>query len=496
MVAPPDNDVLWARSLHLLPQRLARARRCLARRPRGRDPRRHRPARQRQDDPAALPVRPAACPSRARSGSTASPCTPWARWPANGCAATGSAGSTPSPDARPRAERLGERRPAAACCAAPAPGRQEAAALEWLERLDIGDLRPQAPARPAPGRAPAGRHRPRAGRRRRRCSSPTSRPRPLHRADRAHVLRTLTTAARSHGITVVLATHDAEVAAARRPHGGAAATAAACTPSTCPPCPPIRKAGRRARSPSSPRGPPPRPAPAAAGRRRLRRHRLPAAVHPGLRDARIPTPRPRSVLRLRGASSPLAATVYFAVAVARTDPEHPAPARPVRGRPRPGAADRRLAAVSTAVSTTLGSMLALLFFLHLRGDLTGMPFDGAAAEFLGRGHPVAAGRRADAAGPGTGGASATASAVALRSRPDRGAGRPAAEERAGARPGAGRPPVGCGAGGRRAGGRGVRVPGRGRAARSRCRAGSTATPLAVLAGWTLAAAAWPWPVPV
>jgi hypothetical protein len=27
-------------------------------------------------------------------------------------------------------------------------------------------------------------------------------------------------------------------------------------------------------------------------------------------------------------------------------------------------------------------MLALLFFLHLRGDLTGMPFDGAAAEFL------------------------------------------------------------------------------------------------------------------
>ncbi len=36
---------------------------------------------------------------------------------------------------------------------------------------------------------------------------------PLHRADRAHVLRTLTAAARSHGITVVLATHDAETAA-------------------------------------------------------------------------------------------------------------------------------------------------------------------------------------------------------------------------------------------------------------------------------------------
>ena len=35
---------------------------------------------------------------------------------------------------------------------------------------------------------------------------------PLHRADRAQVLRTLTTAARSHRITVVLATHDPEVA--------------------------------------------------------------------------------------------------------------------------------------------------------------------------------------------------------------------------------------------------------------------------------------------
>ncbi len=36
---------------------------------------------------------------------------------------------------------------------------------------------------------------------------------PLYQADRAQVLRTLTTAARSHGITVVLATHDADTAA-------------------------------------------------------------------------------------------------------------------------------------------------------------------------------------------------------------------------------------------------------------------------------------------
>ncbi|MGW1036546.1 hypothetical protein ACWD4Z_30650 [Streptomyces antibioticus] len=88
-----------------------------------------------------------------------------------------------------------------------------------------------------------------------------------------------------------------------------------------------------------------------------------------------------SALRLAWCVIPLAATVYFALAVARTDPGT---------RPRPGLAaiglgPVRLMAVSattTALSTLLGSMLALLLFLHLRGDLTGMPFDGAAADFL------------------------------------------------------------------------------------------------------------------
>ena len=88
-----------------------------------------------------------------------------------------------------------------------------------------------------------------------------------------------------------------------------------------------------------------------------------------------------AALRLAWCLTPLAATVYFALAVARTDPGT---------RPRPGLAaiglgPARLMAVSattTALSCLLGSMLALLFFLHLRGDLTGMPFDGAGAEFL------------------------------------------------------------------------------------------------------------------
>ncbi|MEU4083389.1 ABC transporter ATP-binding protein [Streptomyces aureus] len=83
----------------------------------------------------------------------------------------------------------------------------KAAALEWLTRLDIGDCARKRPHRllqserqrvavaraiaPAPSVLFA--------------DEPTA---PLHRADQAHVLRTLTSAARSHGITVVLATQD------------------------------------------------------------------------------------------------------------------------------------------------------------------------------------------------------------------------------------------------------------------------------------------------
>ncbi|MDQ0793702.1 hypothetical protein [Streptomyces sp. B1I3] len=122
-----------------------------------------------------------------------------------------------------------------------------------------------------------------------------------------------------------------------------------------------------------------------------------------------------SVLRLLWCAVPLAATVRFAVAVARTDPST---------RPRPGlfAAGlgpvrlALLAAASTAVSTTLGSVVALLVFLHLRGDLTGLPFDGGAAEFLGAGTPLplAAALTLLALVPL---ASATAGGLALRSRP-------------------------------------------------------------------------------
>lgn len=129
-----------------------------------------------------------------------------------------------------------------------------------------------------------------------------------------------------------------------------------------------------------------------------------------------------SVLRLLWCFVPLAATVQFAVAVARTDPS----TRPRSGLSAVGLGPVRLsvlAAVSTALSCTLGSMVALLFFLHLRGDLSGLPFDGAAAGLLDADAPLplAAVLVLLTLVPA---AAATASALALRTRPVQAAGVP------------------------------------------------------------------------
>ncbi|MFF3123120.1 hypothetical protein ACFVRD_12295 [Streptomyces sp. NPDC057908] len=120
-------------------------------------------------------------------------------------------------------------------------------------------------------------------------------------------------------------------------------------------------------------------------------------------------------LRLLWCFVPLAATVQLAVAVARTDPS----TRPRSGLSAVGLGPVRLtvlAAVSTAVSCTLGSMVALLFFLHLRGDLSGLPFDGAAAGLLDADAPLplAAVLMLLALVPV---AAATACGLALRTRP-------------------------------------------------------------------------------
>ncbi|MEV0221108.1 hypothetical protein [Streptomyces sp. NPDC050704] len=94
-----------------------------------------------------------------------------------------------------------------------------------------------------------------------------------------------------------------------------------------------------------------------------------------------------AALRLAWCVAPLAATVQFAVAVARTDPA----TRPRSGLSAIGLGPGHLmvlAAISTAVACTLGSMVALLLFLHLRGDLSGLPFDGAAAGLLAADEPL------------------------------------------------------------------------------------------------------------
>ncbi|MFF2377476.1 hypothetical protein ACFVUW_24125 [Streptomyces xiamenensis] len=131
-----------------------------------------------------------------------------------------------------------------------------------------------------------------------------------------------------------------------------------------------------------------------------------ASAHPGDGD--------QAVLRLAWCVLPIAATVQLAVAVARADPA----GRPRSGLDSAGLGPARLpmlAAVSTAVAALLGSALALLVFLHLRGDISGMPFDGAAAGLLAadRPLPLAAALTLLTIVPA---AAAVASALALRGR--------------------------------------------------------------------------------
>ncbi|MFJ2306396.1 hypothetical protein [Streptomyces sp. NPDC087787] len=87
-----------------------------------------------------------------------------------------------------------------------------------------------------------------------------------------------------------------------------------------------------------------------------------------------------AALRLSWCVLPLAATLYLAVAVARTDPG----TRPRVGLSALGLGQGRLMAVSaatTALACGLGSLLALLVFVYLRGD-------GAAQAFLAAGEPL------------------------------------------------------------------------------------------------------------
>ncbi|OEV30406.1 hypothetical protein AN219_11130, partial [Streptomyces nanshensis] len=94
-----------------------------------------------------------------------------------------------------------------------------------------------------------------------------------------------------------------------------------------------------------------------------------------------------SLVRLVWCLAPLAAAVQFAAAVARTEPG----SRSLSALDTAGVGPARiplLAAVSTAMSSLLGSAVALVIYLHLRGQLASVPFDGAAVELLAAGHPL------------------------------------------------------------------------------------------------------------
>ena len=228
MVAPPDNDVLWARSLHHAHGGSPALARCLPRRPRGRDPRRDRPARQRQDHAAALPVR-HSCPEQGEVWFNSVP--------VHTLAAAGPRAAAPGPLRldRPRAP------------AVPELNAWENAALPLLLRGTAhraprkkrrhGVAGPPRHRRRAPASAPARCSRPSAS------GSPSPAPwpptpavlfadeptAPLHRADRAQVLRTLTTRgplARHHR----RARHPRPGGRrARRPHASPCSTAASRT---------------------------------------------------------------------------------------------------------------------------------------------------------------------------------------------------------------------------------------------------------------------------
>ncbi|WP_030753689.1 hypothetical protein [Streptomyces sp. NRRL F-5135] len=94
-----------------------------------------------------------------------------------------------------------------------------------------------------------------------------------------------------------------------------------------------------------------------------------------------------SAVRLLWSLVPVVAAAQFAAAVGRTDPG----TRARSGLSAVGLGPARLsmlAATSAAVTCALGSAVALLSFLHLRGDLAGPPFTGEGAELLAPGRPL------------------------------------------------------------------------------------------------------------
>lgn len=92
-------------------------------------------------------------------------------------------------------------------------------------------------------------------------------------------------------------------------------------------------------------------------------------------------------IRLGWCVVPVAAAVQLAVAVGRAQPvDWPRAALSAAGLGRTGLI--MLAAATTSLVCAAGSVLAFLVFLTLRGDITGVPFDGVGPGLLAAGKPL------------------------------------------------------------------------------------------------------------
>jgi hypothetical protein len=120
-----------------------------------------------------------------------------------------------------------------------------------------------------------------------------------------------------------------------------------------------------------------------------------------------------ALFRLGWCAVPVLVTVHLAVAVGRTQPaDWPRAGLAALGLGRSGVI--LLAAATAMVVCAFGSALALLVFLQLRGDVTGVPYHGVGPDVLaaGRGLPPAGAATLLALVPVTAGA---AGAIRLRS---------------------------------------------------------------------------------
>nr|WP_272919912.1 hypothetical protein [Streptomyces sp. SID4948] len=94
-----------------------------------------------------------------------------------------------------------------------------------------------------------------------------------------------------------------------------------------------------------------------------------------------------AVVRLGWCALPVAVTAQLAVAVGRAQPsDWPAAGLSAAGLGRTALV--LLAAATTAMVCAVGSVVALLVFLQLRGDVTGVPFDGVGPGLLAAGKPL------------------------------------------------------------------------------------------------------------